>query len=133
MQHLLEQQKLALIEELEQLFDHNPDDILCCLHCLTPLTRRSFSISIQQYHSHQFTNPGGFVYNIGCYHSAPGCLISGIPEDAFSWFPGYQWQFAHCEHCQDHLGWYYTPRHGRATPGSSFFGLISAKLVAPEA
>lgn len=79
-------------------------------------------------HVHLFTNPAGFVYEIGCFASAPGCSHVGSIEDAFSWFPGWSWQIATCAACGVHLGWRYCSSGSSGSSGAQFHGVIVAAL-----
>jgi len=98
---------------------------LLCFHCLHPITSRREKTSVCGGHTHVFANPGGLVFEIGCFRTAPGCGHDGPPTLEFTWFEGYAWQIATCNGCLSHLGWYYT------SAGSSFYGLILSRLVDP--
>jgi hypothetical protein len=97
-----------------------------CKACRTVITRLNNKISINEKHMHTFFNPVGIVFEICCFSDAPGCRVYGEPTDEFTWFSGYTWQYSLCGTCSDHLGWFYD------SSGSSFFGLINAKLVMDE-
>jgi len=92
-----------------------------CGHEVTSLNER---IAIQGKHEHRFVNPGGYVFRIGCFRRAPGCIASGEPTAHFTWFSGYLWSFAVCGSCLAHLGWAY-----ESGSDDSFFGLILDRLV----
>jgi hypothetical protein len=96
--------------------------ILCKL-CGNHITSVENIISVQGSHRHTFTNPAGLVFEIGCFSSADGCLVSGIPTMEFTWFSGYRWNYAHCAQCLTHLGWFYQNKE------TSFFGLILDRLI----
>ncbi len=114
-----------LIEQLNEQSGEQPTRFIICARCHTPITHFEHRIEVQHSHHHRFTNPNGLVFNIGCFAQALGCMIVGDPTQTFSWFPGYNWQYAFCEGCGEHLGWYYQ------TSGSNFFyGLIAEKLIA---
>jgi hypothetical protein len=94
------------------------DEAVLCAACGAAITSRTERTVRDDSFEHVFTNPGGYVYRIGCFRRAPGCLERGEPTDFFTWFPGYAWSFAVCRCCAVHLGWRFT---GRA---DDFFGLI---------
>jgi len=75
-------------------------------------------------HRHIFLNPGGFVYEIGCFAVAPGAGVVSQPPLENTWFPGYAWQIAVCRACQFLMGWKYT-----ASGAPPFWGLIIQHLV----
>ncbi|MDY6831903.1 MAG: cereblon family protein [Thermodesulfobacteriota bacterium] len=99
------------------------DDVLLCARCLHPITRPGARTTANGRHVHVFANPGGLVFEIGCFRTAPGCGHAGSPTLEFTWFNGYAWQVATCNGCLEHLGWYYT------ADGTSFYGLILNRLI----
>ncbi|MBN2353255.1 MAG: hypothetical protein JXD23_11840 [Spirochaetales bacterium] len=101
-----------------------PSRVLLCTVCGTVVTSPDERTRLDNSFEYVFTNPGGFVYRIGCFRKAPGCLQSGEPTDFFTWFPGYAWSFALCRGCVTHLGWHFTG------PEDDFFGLILNQLKA---
>jgi hypothetical protein len=96
---------------------------LLCLACGHPITSLRERIAAEGAHQHTFTNPGGYVFRIGCFGRAPGCLQAGQPTLEHTWFPGYAWLYALCGGCRTHLGWVF--RSGQ----SAFFGLILDRLL----
>ena len=100
-----------------------PGKGIICRQCGYLITMPENIISINGSHKHTFTNPAGITFEIGCFSDAPGCLIHGIPTSEFTWFEGYQWNYAHCAGCLTHLGWFYQGRD------DSFFGLILESLL----
>lgn len=113
---------------LEQLSDQPEGPLIHCRLCNNPITVQGAAIDIGLQHQHRFTNPNGITYSIRCFNSAPGCNISGMPTTEYSWFGGYQWQYASCGHCDQHLGWYYLSSHWQGNHQRSFFGLIPDRL-----
>ncbi len=99
---------------------------LYCTACHAPITRQADRISINEQHEHVFANPHGYIYHIGCFAQAPGCVRAGEAAEFFSWFPGYAWQIALCRRCLAFLGWTFHSSH------SQFWGLILEKLIAGE-
>jgi hypothetical protein len=113
---------------LDELGSEQPGSFISCRFCRTPITESHAAIKVGINHQHRFTNPQGIIYTLHCFHSAPGCTISGTATEAFSWFGGYSWQYASCSQCQAHLGWYYQGHKQR-----SFFGLIPDRLCEDDA
>lgn len=99
----------------------SPD--LLCAQCLNPITAEAWRMAVAGSHRHVFANPGGHVFEIGCFSSAPGCAALGPPTQDFSWFSGTLWQVAVCAACGQHLGWRY-----EQAQGGLFFGLILDRL-----
>lgn len=112
--------------ELDQLLDlqrpKQPRRILHCRQCRRPITRPSERTEINHRHVHEYSNPHGFRFRIGCFRDAPGAVAHGESVDAWSWFPGYHWRLALCVGCHVHLGWHYSG-------GEPFWGLILDRLV----
>ena len=97
-----------------------------CRRCRAAITTRADAIRVSGSHEHTFFNPAGFVYEIGCFSLAPGCVEIGSPTEDFSWFPGYAWRLALCGSCGIHLGWHFSGR----TP--HFYGLIIERIVGED-
>jgi hypothetical protein len=97
---------------------------LCCFNCGSAITSDKQRISIGDCHEHTFVNPGGYVFHIGCFREAPGCLQVGESTTENSWFSGYAWNYALCASCYTHLGWMY-----HAEGKESFYGLILDRLI----
>jgi hypothetical protein len=100
-----------------------PEGELLCYACGLPITSERERVAEGGAHEHTFTNPGGWVYRIGCFRRATGCAQAGEPTLEHTWFPGYAWRYALCAGCRAHLGWAF-----RATQ-SQFYGLILERLV----
>lgn len=100
-----------------------PKSALCCAQCQHRITEHAARLELAGGHLHVFTNPGGFVYEIGLYEYAD-CVMHGPATTDYSWFPGYAWQLALCANCHEHLGWRY-----RKTGSAAFYGLIRDRLV----
>jgi ribosomal protein L40E len=109
-------------EEERQAQDTLPREAIFCRACGGMVTDRGQKISVGGSHTHTFFNPAGIVYELGCFHQAAGCVISGLATAEFSWFAGHLWRFALCRRCQAHLGWFFEMGE------KSFFGLILARL-----
>ena len=115
-----ERQK-QLTEKTEEAL-HSDRPILCA-RCRNPVTHHSERIVVQGSHEHNFTNPAGITFQIGCFREAPGCVGSGSGTMEYTWFVGYEWRIAACTKCQTHLGWQFTSQT------DSFFGLILNRLM----
>ncbi len=100
-----------------------PEQAILCRVCCAAITTPGQGMAKDGLHEHVFFNPAGIAFEIRCYKRAPGCLIRGEPTAAFSWFDGYNWQYALCSTCLTHLGWWFTTRQ------DSFFGLIANRLM----
>lgn len=99
------------------------DVVLRCRACDFVVTSGRQRISVQGAHEHRFMNPAGFLYRIGCFAEALGCVIVGPASPEYPWFPGMLWRYAMCGGCRAHLGW-----HFRGDDGGGFFGLILDRL-----
>lgn len=97
---------------------------LLCRACKNKICSLSSGIEVNGRHQHTFYNPEGVIFQIGCFASAPGCVVQGKPTLHFTWFEGYRWSFALCGNCGTHLGWHY-----REDAGGRFYGLIFNKLA----
>lgn len=125
--HLFERESstddiVKVSDEAQEILDHGK--AVRCAYCKAVISYQGNAECIQGQHVHNFVNPGGYEFTIGCYRRA-WCKIVGLPMQEWSWFNGYTWQYALCPQCQDHLGWYY---HS-AADDSSFFGLILDRLI----
>lgn len=98
---------------------------IVCTNCMHHISQATHRISIAGRHQHCFMNPSASIFTVGCFDEASGCAIWGDPSDEYSWFPKYQWTYAHCGKCTNHLGWHFT------SPGEafSFFCLILDRII----
>lgn len=96
---------------------------ILCATCRHLITSTKSVISIAGQHRHQFINPAGIHYEIGCFSTAPGCFNMSEPTMEFTWFPGYTWCYSVCSKCFNHLGWFYQ------SGDSHFYGLIMNRLI----
>jgi hypothetical protein len=101
------------------------DGAILCGACGGPVAEEAARIEVGGAHSHRFTNPAGFTYDVVCLRQT-SCYLQGTPTVEFTWFAGYAWSFALCGSCHTHLGWFY---EGPA----KFFGLIADRLVTGSA
>ncbi len=96
---------------------------ILCRACGFVVTTARHRIAVHDSHEHRFMNPAGFLFHIGCFAEAVGCLIAGPASHEYPWFPGFVWRFAMCGGCRGHLGW-----HFRDQDGAGFFGLVLDRL-----
>jgi len=106
------------IKQNEEIEKHK----VLCKKCLNTITSAHEKISINSEHEHTFKNPSGIIYRIVLYKNCPGCKLFGDFTGENTWFIGFDWNFAICNKCQNHLGWNYS---GETT----FYGLILANLI----
>lgn len=100
-----------------------PESALYCGYCQHRITEHAAQLEFAGGHTHVFTNPGGFSYEITLYGYAD-CTMHGPATTDYTWFPGYAWQLALCASCHEHLGWRY-----RSRGDAAFFGLIRERLI----
>ncbi|OHD66798.1 MAG: hypothetical protein A2176_10015 [Spirochaetes bacterium RBG_13_51_14] len=123
----LKQVDTRLVEDIrrkEEAGDETGEErmYLLCKTCGNAITSESYCMEVNGSHRHTFMNPRGIVFNIGCFSSAGGCLIIGVPTTEYTWFPGFTWCCVICSQCLSHLGWRYQSGSG------GFFGLILDQL-----
>ncbi len=113
------------VQEVETRDNEDSDkkEFLLCAACKYPITRKNDRIQIHERHQHVFANPHGYIFQIGCFAQAPGCVTAGEETSYFTWFAGYAWQLALCAQCLTLLGWAFR------TEESRFFGLILDQLM----
>jgi hypothetical protein len=103
--------------------DLDPARAVLCASCSAPLTDPEAAVGVAGSHTHEFFNPAGFRFEIGCFERAPGCVQVGSPTAEFTWFPGFRWCFSMCGHCGTHVGWRFS-----SDGGVRFWGLILKRL-----
>ena len=117
------------IEETDVLTDQDErrseehDGSVCCATCNYVITKNDQRIAVQGAHTHEFTNPHGIRFRIGCFRQAPGCVHVGEATQDWTWFRGYDWCLANCASCFSHLGWHYLN-----DAQNGFYGLILSRL-----
>ena len=112
-----------LLESLDESLQ-NSCSPLRCISCGNPVTTREECFSIDGQTDFHFVNPGGYQFDIRVYRNALGCYPKGDASDEQSWFPPYRWQYALCDQCDLHIGWFY-----KDEDGDTFWGLITALLT----
>jgi hypothetical protein len=102
----------------EKKFGLREENCIVCINCGNIITSPECIILVNGHHTHTFSNPEGFIYDIGCFSLAEGCVVYGEPTLDHTWFDGFSWSFSTCSSCLVHLGWYYERKD------EIFFGLI---------
>jgi hypothetical protein len=93
-----------------------------CASCSHPVTKEAARVSRAGSHVHTRLNPGGYVWEFGCFAEAD-VKLEGDATLEFTWFAGHMWRIAHCGSCSQHLGWRFDGSDG------TFFGLILERLA----
>jgi len=102
----------------EKKFMPQPGHVIVCRACGSLVTTPDAVITVKNHHRHTFINPAGITFQIGCFSSAEGCIVHGVPVTEHTWFPGFAWNYATCSNCGAHLGWFFQRND------KGFFGLI---------
>lgn len=106
----------------------DPQRAILCAACGHRVTYDEERFAMAGRHQHTCINPAGYVYRIGCFRGAPGCVGTGSWSAHYSWFAGFVWQVACCGSCSMHLGWAFEPENPRGG-AARFWGLIVDRLV----
>ncbi len=104
-----------------------PERVVVCASCGHPVAKVADRIEMDGRHRHTCVNPASYVYRIGCYRRAAGCIGEGSWSDLYTWFAGTFWQLACCARCGIHLGWAFTGER------EDFHGLIVDRIVEQDA
>jgi hypothetical protein len=112
----------TLLTELDQ-FGEDISNPLRCMACGNPITTPQERFARGGSSHFQMINPAGYRFDIALFHHALGCYPRGHASADASWFPPFNWRLAHCDQCDQHLGWFY--QDGEQ---GSFWGLITALL-----
>jgi hypothetical protein len=99
-----------------------------CARCRHVLTTERERLEVSGRHAHTFMNPSGVIFEIGCYRTADGARLEGMPEKETSWFPGTAWVYAHCAACHGQVGWSYV--YLEEHEPQRFFGLMLDAILA---
>lgn len=103
----------------------------CCLTCgfqianfrdVFPMTKDGVQAS--------YCNKNGFIHEtvtVSCVDE-DSLAIEERASTKFSWFPGYSWRIAYCQHCSRHKGWKFTAVRKDLKP-DFFFGLSRTGVV----
>lgn len=97
------------------------NNVICHTEDVFPMSRSGPQCS--------FVNTGGFIHDTLTVKSASGLLLEYGWSKEFSWFPGYAWRSAYCQHCNKHIGWCYKSVEVETKP-RRFYGLsrLNVKL-----
>ncbi|WP_147819609.1 cereblon family protein [Salidesulfovibrio onnuriiensis] len=98
--------------------------VFICRSCGNRITSAAAAMAVNGKHKHTFFNPHGYVFELGCFSSAPGTIRVGPASPEFTWFSGHTWQTLVCGRCNIHIGWHY-----QADSGSGFYGLILPQVA----
>ena len=119
------------VEKLEdfledEAIEKEPDweEKILCRECHQVITSPTERIEVQGSHQHTFANPGGILYQIGCFRQVKGCGYVGPATEEWTWFKGFKWRIAVCSNCFSHLGWIFL-----SPWNESFHGLILNRLA----
>jgi len=116
--------EIDILENLEESEQTLKESKICCKNCHFLLTYPRYALSPKGQHQHLQCNPAGITFVFSCFSRATGCYINGMPSTEFSWFKNYEWQFALCQGCGEHLGWFFS----RPTD-INFFAIINNKMI----
>jgi hypothetical protein len=96
-----------------------------CMFCKSVVTYSDQAIYILGNKVHSFTNPTGMRCDFYTFSSCLGAIAVGDATVEHTWFLGYRWSLALCQHCGSHLGWYY---EGTSDP-RTFWGILIYHLL----
>ncbi len=119
---VLDKERQGLDPKLKEIVEETDRNFIYCGTCSNVIARDGDRIEVAGGHDHEFSNPYGIRFHIGCFAQALGCTISGEQVAADTWFAGFQWQHASCADCRMHLGWYF------ARADEFFYGLILDRI-----
>ncbi len=118
------QESETVTRDLSGLKKEDEPSVLCS-RCRHVITGKKLQIPVDGAWSRAFANPHGIVYEIVFFKQAKGAVVTSLPCDEFSWFPGYAWAVSGCGNCGIHIGWLFTSEN------DAFFGLILDQLIIP--
>jgi hypothetical protein len=111
------------------------DPWLRCRRCGARITHERDRIAVNGAHRHEFMNPAGMRFVVGCFGRAIGTVGVGECSSVWTWFPGYAWQADACGSCGAHVGWCFRPSSSVSDEDASasptepaFHGLILEEL-----
>ena len=105
-------------EKSKDAEDFDDENYYLCSACKNPIVQKNDRINVNEKNEHFFANPHGYVFHIGCFSRAAGCIIYGDESSYFSWFNGYTWRIALCGQCGILMGWFFRSKEFQ------FFGII---------
>jgi hypothetical protein len=111
-----------IVSDAKDEEQQQPESWLFCRYCGHRIAPAAAAVEMNGSHHHTFFNPAGIVYQIRCFSSAAGCIVTGDASSEFTWFAGFSWRIALCSACLAHMGWFFSSGE------NGFYGLISTKL-----
>ena len=115
---------VSIVEDETEEQESDKEEYILCRQCHNIITSPIERIEVQGSHQHNFANPHGIVFEIGCFRNVKGCGHAGSFSTEFSWFKGFSWRIAVCIMCLTHLGWLFASQYS-----DSFHGLILDRLM----
>jgi hypothetical protein len=100
-----------------------------CTGCNALVTSSDRFLAMGGTHRHFFVNPAGMECDFYTFASCPGATAEAAATIEHTWFPGYQWRFAFCRNCGEHLGWNYGAVSAHARP-AEFWGILIPHVLA---
>ncbi len=70
-----------------------------------------------------YVNQNGHIHETLTVYKAKNLTLIGYPSTQFSWFQGYAWTIAMCQHCKSHIGWRFTADKNSDLKPDCFWGL----------
>lgn len=109
--------------DVDDVVEEQRDDRVRCVQCQAVVTSGGRAVQRGGAHEHTFRNPAGYSWTLRCFRDAEGCTSAGALTGEATWFPDYEWCYAHCSACARHLGWWFVGS------GGSFVGLIVGRIA----
>lgn len=81
-------------------------DMFACGTCRNVIGNLNEAVEICGRRFHTYQNPQDIRFNLLTIPKLHA-NVNGAPTTQGTWFPGYTWQFANCETCDTHLGWFF--------------------------
>lgn len=102
---------------------------LACTNCKNVICYKSDVFPMSQNGAqNSFINPNGFIHDTLTVLKVRGVTQEAFWSQEFTWFPGYEWRYAYCSLCRQHLGWCYRSIDRKTKP-HKFFGLRGSSVV----
>ncbi|CAM6036740.1 unnamed protein product [Sphagnum compactum] len=112
--------EIELLESMDQLQ---------CKGCLALIARRSDMLVMSADGPiSAYVNAHGYVHETLTLSKVRGLRLTGEPQTANSWFPGYAWVLAACSTCTEHMGWRFTAVSKETRP-RAFWGIRRSQLA----
>lgn len=98
-----------------------------CGVCRSLITYSDRMVSISGSTRHRCSDPEGSECLIYTFSGCPGAIPYGPPNEAYTWFPGYQWTPAFCLQCGGQVGWCYQAVEESTRP-TQFWGILASSV-----